>query len=73
MTDMVSAFDLLVDDASGRGLKQLREEFFDMRVGLKRSMDAGLSGDDMTVARQALAAVDAAEQASARLYDAWNH
>lgn len=72
MSDMVSTFDLLADDVSGRGLKQLREEFFAMRAELKRSMDAGLTADDMAVARRALAAVDAAEQASSRLYDAWN-
>lgn len=72
MSDMVSAFDLLAGDPSGRGLRQIQDELFDMRASLKRTMDAGLSSDDMAVARRAMAAVDAADRASARLYDAWN-
>ena len=30
--EMESAFDMLAEDPSGRGLKQLREELFEMRM-----------------------------------------
>ena len=40
--EMESAFDMLAEDPSGRGLKQLREELFEMRTDVKRAMDAGM-------------------------------
>lgn len=70
--EMESAFDLLAEDPSGYGLKQLREELFGMRLDVKRAMDAGMTAEEMTVARQALAAVDCAEDVASRVHDALN-
>ena len=64
--EMESAFDMLAEDPSGRGLKQLREELFEMR------MDAGMTSDEMAVARQVMTAVDAAEKVAERVYDTLN-
>ena len=38
--EMESACDMLAEDPSGRGLKQLREELFEMRTDVKRAVDA---------------------------------
>ncbi len=70
--DMESAFDMLSDDPSGMGLKQIREELFAMRSGVKRAMDAGMTPDEMAVARQVMEAVDCAEETAGRLHDAMN-
>lgn len=72
MSDFVSCYDLLANDHSGRGLKQIQEEFFSMRSDIKKAMDAGLSSDDMSIARRAQDAVDAASQATDKLYSIWN-
>ena len=42
--EMESAFDMLAEDPSGRGLKQLREELFEMRTDVKRAMDVRRDG-----------------------------
>lgn len=70
--EMESAFDMLAEDPSGQGLKQLREEFFGMRMDLKRAMDAGMTADEMALARQAADAVDRAESVAERVYEALN-
>ena len=70
--EMESAFDMLAEDPSGRGLKQLREELFEMRMDVKRAMDAGMTSDEMAVARQVMAAVDSAEKVAERVYDTLN-
>lgn len=70
--DMESAFDMLSDDPSGMGLKQIREELFAMRGEVKRAMDAGMTSDEMAVARQVMEAVDGAEEAAGRLHDMMN-
>lgn len=70
--EMESAFDMLAEDPSGRGLKQLREELFEMRADVKRAMDAGMTSDEMAVARQVMTAVDAAEKVAERVYDTLN-
>ena len=68
--EMESAFDMLAEDPSG--LKQLREELFEMRTDVKRAMDAGMTSDEMAVARQVMTAVDAAEKVAERVYDTLN-
>ena len=70
--EMESAFDMLAEDPSGRGLKQLREELFEMQTDVKRAMDAGMTSDEMAVARQVMTAVDAAEKVAERVYDTLN-
>lgn len=70
--EMESAFDVLAEDPSGRGLKQLREELFEMRMDVKRAMDAGMTPDEMAVARQVMTAVDCAENVAERVYDTLN-
>ena len=70
--EMESAFDMLAEDPSGRGLKQLREELSEMRTDVKRAMDAGMPSDEMPVARQVMTAVDAAEKVAERVYDTLN-
>lgn len=70
--EMESAFDMLAEDPSGQGLKQLREELFEMRTDVKRVMDAGMTSDEMAVARQVMAAVDSAEKVAERVYDTLN-
>ena len=70
--EMESAFDMLAEDPSGRSLKQLREELFELRTDVKRAMDAGMTSDEMAVARQVMTAVDAAEKVAERVYDTLN-
>ncbi len=70
--EMESAFDMLAEDPSGQGLKRLREELFEMRMDVKRAMDAGMTSDEMAVARQVMAAVDSAEKVAERVYDTLN-
>lgn len=70
--EMESAFDMLAEDPLGQGLKRLREEFFEMRMDLRRAMDAGMTADEMTVARQAVDAVDRAESVAERVYGMLN-
>ena len=70
--EMESAFDMLAEDPSGQGLRQLREELFEMRTDVKRDMDAGMTSDEMAVARQVMAAVDSAEKVAERVYDTLN-
>lgn len=70
--EMESAFDMLAEDPSGQGLKRLREELFEMRMDVKRAMDAGMTPDEMAVARQVMAAVDSAEKVAERVYDTLN-
>ena len=72
MMEMESAFDMLAEDPSGQGLKRLREELFEMRMDVKRAMDAGMTPDEMAVARQVMAAVDSAEKVAERVYDTLN-
>lgn len=68
----VSAFDLLGNDPSGYGHKQLKEEVFQMQYTVKRAMDSGLSSEDMEVAKAALIAVNAADDAVTKFYDRHN-
>ena len=70
--EMESAFDMLAEDPSGHGLKALREELFDMRSQVKRAMDAGMTTEEMQVARQVMAAVDCADDVAGRVYDTLN-
>jgi len=70
--EMESAFDMLAEDPSGQGLKRLREELFEMRMDVKRAMDAGMTSDEMAVARRVMAAVDSAEKVAERVYDTLN-
>ncbi len=70
--EMESAFDMLAEDPSGQGLKRLHEELFEMRMDVKRAMDAGMTSDEMAVARQVMAAVDSAEKVAERVYDTLN-
>lgn len=70
--EMESAFDMLAEAPSGQGLKRLREELFEMRMDVKRAMDAGMTSDEMAVARQVMAAVDSAEKVAERVYDTLN-
>lgn len=70
--EMESAFDMLAEDPSGQDLKRLREELFEMRMDVKRAMDAGMTSDEMAVARQVMAAVDSAEKVAERVYDTLN-
>ena len=70
--EMESAFDMLAEDPLGQGLKRLREELFEMRMDVKRAMDAGMTSDEMAVARQVMAAVDSAEKVAERVYDTLN-
>ncbi|EEB34426.1 MAG TPA: hypothetical protein DHV46_05250 [Desulfovibrio piger] len=72
MMEMESAFDMLAEDPSGQGLKRLREELFEMRMDVKRAMDAGMTSDEMAVARRVMAAVDSAEKVAERVYDTLN-
>lgn len=72
MTEMESVFDTLMEDPSGHGLKQIREELFEMRQGVKRAMDAGMTADEMAVARQAQAAVECADNVVGRVHDMFN-
>lgn len=67
-----SIFDLLENDHSGRGHKQLTEEIFEMRMQIKRHMDAGLSAEDMDAARSLQQCVDAAEEVVAAIYNKQN-
>ena len=52
MIEMESALEVLAEDPSGYHLKQLREELFDMRTTVKRVMDAGMTADEMSVAKR---------------------
>lgn len=70
--EMESAFDMLAEDPSGQGLKRLREELFEMRMDVKRAMDAGMTSDEMAVARRVMAAVDSAEKVAECVYDTLN-
>lgn len=54
MIEMESALEVLAEDPSGYHLKQLREELFDMRTTVKRVMDAGMTADEMSVAKRVL-------------------
>lgn len=43
-----------------------------MRMDVKRAMDAGMTPDEMAVARQVMTAVDCAENVAERVYDTLN-
>ena len=72
MIDMESAFDALAEDPSGYRLKEIREELFAMKAEVKCAMDAGMTADEMAVARQVLAAVECADDVAGRAHDALN-
>ena len=72
MIDMESAFDALAEDPSGYRLKEIREELFAMKAEVKRAMDAGMTADEMAVARQVLAAVECADDVAGRAHGALN-
>lgn len=72
MIEMESAFDLLAEDSSGYRLKEIREELFEMKTVVKRAMDAGMTADEMAVAKQALAAVESADEVAGRVHDSLN-
>lgn len=70
--EMESAFDMLAEDASGYRLKEIREELFEMKSEVKRAMDAGMTAEEMAAARQALAAVECADEVAGRAHSALN-
>ncbi len=70
--EMESAFDMLSEDPSGQGLKSIREELFAMRAQVKQAMDAGMTAEEMAVARQVMTAVDNADAVAGRAYDVLN-
>jgi len=72
MTGMESAFDLLVDDPSGFQLKSIGEELFEMKTTVKRAMDAGMTAEEMAVARKVMAAVECADSVARRVHDTLN-
>ena len=72
MIDMESAFDALAEDPSGYRLKEIREELFAMKAEVKRAMDAGMTAEEMAVARLVLAAVECADDVAGRAHDALN-
>lgn len=72
MIDMESAFDALAEDPSGYQLKRLREELFEMKATVKRAMDAGMTADEMAVARRVSAAVECADEVAGRVHDTLN-
>ncbi len=58
---MNSASEILTNDFNGQGLKSLKEELFEMNLEIKKSMDKGLSLDEMAIAnsyRQAISDID---------------
>ena len=72
MNDMLSTLELLESDSSGQGLKQLRDELFEMRSCVTKAMDAGMGADEIGAARQLLASVETAEEVVDRLYKNYN-
>ncbi len=71
MIEMESALEVLAEDPSGYHLKQLREELFDMRTTVKRVMDAGMTADEMSVAKR-VAAVECADEVAGRVHASLN-
>ena len=61
MSEFVSAMDAM-NSASYNDQKLIREEVAEIDFRLRRAMDAGLSGDEMKMARAAKQAVDAANE-----------
>ena len=43
-----------------------------MKTAVKRAMDAGMTADEMAVAKQALAAVESADEVAGRVHDSLN-
>ena len=72
MIEMESALEVLAEDPSGYHLKQLREELFDMRTTGKRVMDAGMTADEMSVAKRVFAAVECADEVAGRVHASLN-
>ena len=69
MSERLSAFDLLEGDHSGAGLRRLQDALFELKMSVKRAVDAGLSSEDFSVAQRVLRAVETAEDAVLRLHD----
>ncbi|MBO5658647.1 MAG: hypothetical protein J6S08_04345 [Duodenibacillus sp.] len=61
MSEFVSAMDAM-NSASYNDQKLIREEVAEIDFRLRRAMDAGLSVDEMKMARAAKQAVDAANE-----------
>ena len=72
MMEMESAFDALADDPSGYKLKAIREELFEMKMTVKRAMDAGMTADEMAAALKVMAAVDSADEVAERVHTELN-
>ena len=72
MIEMESAFDALAEDHSGHRLKEIREDLFEMMPAVKRAMDAGMTAEEMATARQALEAVECADEVAGRVHDSLN-
>ena len=66
MNEFISVLDML---ETGSGDRTGREEGLEMDIAVKRHMDAGLTPDEMTVARRVREAVQAAEHALERLFN----
>jgi hypothetical protein len=57
----VSVLDLLENDPSGSDLKSIRDDLLTMDMNIRRSMDRGLTPDEMNSAQTARAMIQAAE------------
>ncbi|MBQ9536448.1 MAG: hypothetical protein IJU79_01510 [Desulfovibrionaceae bacterium] len=69
MSEQLSAFDLLLDDFNGQGLKKMQEQLLTMKNNLKHTMDAGLNADDFAIAKNLLQAVDTSSETIVQLHD----
>lgn len=67
MSDFISATDA-AESASYADQKAIRDEVADMDYRLRRTMDAGLTPDDMKVARSVKEAVDAAQEILSKIF-----
>ncbi len=60
--------DMLTNDSSGRGLKALKEELFDMNMTIKSYLDKGVSKDELEIAEGFKEAIAASEKAIDAVY-----
>lgn len=67
MTDFISAADA-AQSANYGEQRQIRDEVAEMAARLRREMDAGLSTDDMKVARAEQEAIAAAQMILEKLF-----
>ena len=67
MSDFISAADAAAS-ASYADQKAIRDEVADLDYRLRRTMDAGLTTDEMKVARSVKEAVDAAQEILSKIF-----